>query len=69
MLLECKSAEGNPERLNDLGAELVREQVDVIVTAGTPAVFAAKKATSTIRQNPGVPFGVMYESLARRVWR
>ena len=27
---------------------LVRQQVDVIVTAGTPAGFAAKKATSTI---------------------
>src|SRR5436309_4909228 len=48
LVLERKSAEGSVERLNDLAAELVREQVDLIVTAGTPAGFAAKKATSTI---------------------
>jgi putative ABC transport system substrate-binding protein len=48
LVLERKSAEGKVERLNDLAAELVRQQVDVIVTAGTPAGFAAKKATSTI---------------------
>src|SRR5689334_19991349 len=48
LVLETKSAEGNTERLNDLAAELVRLHVDVIVTAGTPAGFAAKKATATI---------------------
>ncbi len=48
LLLERRSAEGNVERLNDLAAELVRDQVNVIVTAGTPAGLAAKKATSTI---------------------
>lgn len=48
LVLERKSAEGKVERLNDLAAELVRQQVDVLVTAGTPAGFAAKKATSTI---------------------
>src|SRR6266550_7969626 len=48
LVLERRSAEGNVERLNDLAAELVRDQVDVIVTAGTPAGLAAKKATSTI---------------------
>jgi hypothetical protein len=44
LVLERKSAEGNVERLDDLAAELVRGQVDLIVTAGTPAGFAAKKA-------------------------
>ena len=48
LVLERKSAEGKVERLNDLAAELVQQQIDVIVTAGTPAGFAAKKATSTI---------------------
>jgi len=48
LVLETKSAEGNTERLNELAAELVRNQVNVIVTAGTPAGFAAKKATATI---------------------
>jgi len=48
VVIERRSADGKPELLNDLAEELVRAQVDVIVTAGTPAGFAAKKATSTI---------------------
>jgi ABC-type uncharacterized transport system substrate-binding protein len=48
VVIERRSAEGNAELLADLAADLVRQQVDVIVTAGTPAGFAAKKATSTI---------------------
>jgi putative ABC transport system substrate-binding protein len=48
LVLERKSADGNIQRLDDLAAELVREHVDLIVTAGTPAGFAAKKATNTI---------------------
>jgi putative tryptophan/tyrosine transport system substrate-binding protein len=48
LVLERRSADGNIQRLDDLAAELVRERVDLIVTAGTPAGFAAKKATSTI---------------------
>src|SRR5262249_15454034 len=42
------SAEGKAERLKDYAADLVRRQVDAIVTAGTPAAVAAKQATSTI---------------------
>ncbi len=41
-------AEGKAERLPDLAAELVRLKVDVIVARATPAVRAAKNATSTI---------------------
>ena len=48
VVIERRSAEGNAELLAGLAADLVRQQVDVIVTAGTPAGFAAKKATSTI---------------------
>jgi putative tryptophan/tyrosine transport system substrate-binding protein len=48
VVIERKSAAGNAALLTDLAADLVRQQVDVIVTAGTPAGFAAKKATSTI---------------------
>jgi len=48
VVIERKSAGGNTALLTDLAADLVRQQVDVIVTAGTPAGFAAKKATSTI---------------------
>ena len=36
------------ERLPDLAAELVRLKVDVIVTTGTPAVLAIKKASATM---------------------
>jgi putative ABC transport system substrate-binding protein len=36
------------QRFSDLAAEVVRNHVDVIVTQGTPAAQAAKRATSTI---------------------
>jgi putative ABC transport system substrate-binding protein len=69
LILERKSAEGHVEHLNELATELVREQVDLIVTAGTPAGFAAKKATSTIPVVLGAnsdPVGVgLVSSLAR----
>jgi putative ABC transport system substrate-binding protein len=41
-------AEGNYARLSELAAELVRSNVDVIVTHGTPAILAAKHATVTV---------------------
>jgi putative ABC transport system substrate-binding protein len=67
--IERKSAEGNPEHLKEFAADLVRQQVDVIVTAGTPAGFAAKQATSTIPIVLGAnadPVGVgLVASLAR----
>jgi putative tryptophan/tyrosine transport system substrate-binding protein len=69
IVIERRSAEGNPGLLNDLAAELVRLHVDVIVTAGTPAGFAAKKATATIPIVLGAnsdPVGVgLVASLAR----
>jgi putative ABC transport system substrate-binding protein len=46
--IEYRSAEGRPERFPDLAAELVRLEVDVIVTRGTPAALSAKQATGTI---------------------
>jgi ABC-type uncharacterized transport system substrate-binding protein len=46
--IEFRSAEGRPDRLPTLAAELVRRKVDVIVTAGDPAIRAAKSATATI---------------------
>ena len=41
-------AEGHPERLPDLAADLVRLNMDVIVAVGTAQALAAKKATTTI---------------------
>jgi putative tryptophan/tyrosine transport system substrate-binding protein len=46
--LEYRPTEGRGERLPGLAADLVRLQVDVIVTYGTPAALAAKHATTTI---------------------
>ncbi len=69
VVLVRKVAEGDIGRLNDLAAELVAQRVDVIVTAGTPAGFAAKQATSTIPIVLGAnsdPVGVgLVASLAR----
>jgi putative ABC transport system substrate-binding protein len=48
LIIHRKRAEGNTERLKEFAAELVEERVDVIVTVGTPAGFAAKQATTTI---------------------
>ena len=69
IVIERKFAEGNSERLREFAADLVREHVDVIVTIGTPAGFAAKQATSTIPIVLGAisdPVGVgLVSSLAR----
>jgi putative ABC transport system substrate-binding protein len=47
--IEYRFADGELERLPDLAAELVRLRVEVIVAAGgTPAILAAKNATSAI---------------------
>jgi putative tryptophan/tyrosine transport system substrate-binding protein len=48
LTIEYLSADGQEERFPQLASELVRSNVDVIVTRGTPAVFAAKTATTTI---------------------
>jgi putative ABC transport system substrate-binding protein len=48
IVFESRSAEGRFERLPALAEELVRARPDVIVTAATPGVKAAKAATSTI---------------------
>ena len=46
--MEFRWAENRYDRLAALAAELVRLEVDVIVTQGTPAAVAAQRATSTI---------------------
>ncbi len=45
---EFRSAQGNPQLLPSLATELVHLNVDVLVAYQTPAVTAAKNATSTI---------------------
>ena len=46
--LEFRWAEGRYDRLPALAAELIRLNVDIIVTQGTPAALVAKQATTTI---------------------
>jgi len=46
--IEFRYADGAAERLAGLAAELVRLNVEVIITQGTPAAFAAKRATQSI---------------------
>jgi len=48
IVIEIRSAEGKAERLTDLADELVRLDVDVIITAGPTPTNAAKKATKTV---------------------
>jgi len=48
IVIEYRWAEGNYGRFPALIAELITAKVDVIVTAGTPATLAVKKATSTV---------------------
>jgi putative ABC transport system substrate-binding protein len=46
--IEYRSADGRADRFPQLAAELIRLQLDVIVTRGTPATKAAKEGTHTI---------------------
>jgi len=48
VLIEYRWAEGRYERFPALIGELLALKVDVIVTAGTPATLAVKKATTTV---------------------
>jgi ABC-type uncharacterized transport system substrate-binding protein len=46
--IEYRWAEGHYKRLPELAAELVRSNVELIVTHGTPGTLAAREATVTI---------------------
>src|SRR5262245_27476769 len=48
IVIEYRFSEGRNDRLPELAAELVNLKVDLIVASGSPASFAAKRATSTI---------------------
>ena len=48
IFIEYRYAEGKPERMPDLAAELVQLKVDVIVASAGTAALAAKKASATI---------------------
>src|SRR5713101_5500033 len=48
VVIEYRDADGRPERLSQLAADLVRLNVDVIFARGAGALSAAKQATSRI---------------------
>jgi putative ABC transport system substrate-binding protein len=48
LFIEYRSADGRAERFPEAAAELVRSNVDLIVTRGTPASLAAKNVTAAI---------------------
>ena len=48
LVIEWRFAEGRFDRLPLLAGELVKAQVDVILTTGTPATSAARRATATL---------------------
>jgi ABC-type uncharacterized transport system substrate-binding protein len=68
ILIEYRWAEGNYDRFPALIGELVAQKVDIIVTAGTPASLAVKKAAPSIpliMAAVGDPIGTgLIESLA-----
>jgi len=67
--IEYRWAEGRTERFVEIAAEFVRLNVNIIVAAGTPAIFAAKQATSVLPVvfvGAGDPVGAgLVASLAR----
>jgi putative ABC transport system substrate-binding protein len=69
VLIEYRWAEGKYGRFPALIGELIAQKVDVIVTAGTPAALAVRKATTSIplvMVAVGDPIGVgLVASLAR----
>jgi putative ABC transport system substrate-binding protein len=67
VVFERRFSEGRPEQFAVLARELVETRVDVIVSSYTPAIHAARQATSTIpivMAGAGDPTGLV-ASLAR----
>jgi putative ABC transport system substrate-binding protein len=48
VVIECRSAPGRPDRCPDLVAELIRLNVDVLLTTGTVLTQVAKQGFTTI---------------------
>ena len=52
-MIEYRWAEGKYERFPALIAEFIAREVDVIVTAGTPAALAVQRAATSIPPRHG----------------
>jgi putative tryptophan/tyrosine transport system substrate-binding protein len=64
LLIEYRFSEDRDDRLPELAAELIDLKVDLIVTSGVPASFAARDATST---TPVILAGVAADPVATRL--
>jgi putative ABC transport system substrate-binding protein len=62
-VVEFRNAAGRTERLPELATDLVRANVDLIVTEGTPATKAAIQATSVIP----IVFGSAQDPVEKRI--
>ena len=69
IVIEFRWAEGNYDRLPDLAAELARLKVDVLVADGSKAVFAAKRATTTIPVVMGISGDAVFFGLVTSLAR
>ena len=68
VIVEYRFAEGQPDRLPAIFAELLRLKVDVLLTVGTVVTLAAQRATATVPivMTTGNPVGSgLVKSLAR----
>jgi putative tryptophan/tyrosine transport system substrate-binding protein len=69
LVIEYRYTEGSDKQSTELATELVRLEVDLILTRGTPATLAAKKAAGTlpiVMAASGDPVGTgLVASLAR----
>lgn len=63
LIIEWRFAEGKPDRLPGLAAELVRLNVDAIVSFSTTATLAAKRATTSIP----IVFGMVSDPIANDI--
>jgi putative ABC transport system substrate-binding protein len=62
--IQYRWANGKIDAMPAIIAELIALKVDVLITAGTPAALAAKKATATVPMGDAVEVGIV-PSLAR----
>ena len=69
LIIEWRSAEGNPERLPGLAAELVQLKVDAIVAAAPQSVRAAQQATTAIPIVMGTPGDPVANGLVKSLAR
>lgn len=69
LVLDYRSAEGRAERFPNLATEMIRGNVDVIVTRGTPATRAARAATAQIPIVAAASSDMVSTGLARSLRR